>query len=122
MNGLVLFAHGARDPNWALPFAAVAARVQSQRPQAAVRLAFLEFMTPALPAAAAELAALGCTSIEVLPLFLGAGGHVRRDLPALIERLRSDYPGVRFTLHPAVGEHPALIESLATVAASTLPS
>jgi sirohydrochlorin cobaltochelatase len=122
MNGLVLFAHGARDPNWALPFAAVAVRVQAQRPQAAVRLAYLEIMSPDLPTAAAELVALGCTDIEVLPLFLGAGGHVRRDLPALLEHLRGEYPGVRFTLHPAVGEHPALIESLATVAASTLPS
>jgi len=122
MNGLVLFAHGARDPNWALPFAAVAARVQAQRPQAAVRLAYLEFMTPDLSTAAAELAALGCQCIEVLPLFLGAGGHVRRDLPALLERLRGEHSGVSFTLHPAVGEHPALIESLASLAAATLPS
>ena len=121
MNGLVLFAHGARDPNWSLPFEAVALRARAQRPDAAVRLAFLEFMTPDLSTAAAELCALGCSSIEVVPLFLGAGGHVRRDLPALLERLRGEYPGVRFTLHPAAGEHALLIDALAAVAAATLP-
>jgi sirohydrochlorin cobaltochelatase len=122
MNGLILFAHGARDPNWAIPFAAVAARVQVLRPDATVRLAFLEFMAPDLSGAAADLAASSCKRIEVLPLFLGAGGHVRRDLPSLLERLRGEYPEVSFTLHRAVGEHPALIESLAAVAAATLPT
>jgi len=47
-TGLILFAHGARDPRWALPFEAVAARVRAQRPGVPVRLAFLEFMAPTL--------------------------------------------------------------------------
>jgi len=122
MNGLLLFAHGARDPNWALPFEAVALRARAQRPDAAIRLAFLEFMVPDLITAAAELVTGGCHSVEVVPLFLGAGGHVRRDLPALVERLRGAHPGVAFTLHPAAGEHPALIEALAAVATAALPS
>jgi sirohydrochlorin ferrochelatase len=28
-QGLILFAHGARDPRWAAPFEAVAARVRA---------------------------------------------------------------------------------------------
>ena len=75
-TGLILFAHGARDPRWAAPFEAVAARVRAQRPEVAVRLAFLEIMSPSLPDAGAELAAQGCQNLQVLPLFLGAGGHV----------------------------------------------
>jgi sirohydrochlorin cobaltochelatase len=118
--GLVLFAHGARDPRWALPFEAVAARVRLARPDAEVRLAFLELMAPDLPAAAAELAAAGCTEINVVPLFLGAGGHVRRDLPALLDGLRARHGGVTFHLHPAVGEEPAVIDAMAQVAAQTL--
>jgi sirohydrochlorin cobaltochelatase len=31
-QGLILFAHGARDPRWAEPFEAVAARCRAQRP------------------------------------------------------------------------------------------
>ncbi|MFY7857790.1 MAG: sirohydrochlorin chelatase, partial [Rubrivivax sp.] len=54
-DGLILFAHGARDPRWSAPFEAVAAQVRAQRPGLSVRLAFLEFMSPSLPEAAAAL-------------------------------------------------------------------
>ena len=103
-KGLILFAHGARDPRWAEPFEAVAARVRVQRPDMLVRLAFLEIMSPSLPDAGAELAALGCHNLQVLPLFLGAGGHVRKDLPLLVDALRNAHPGLAVTLQPAVGE------------------
>jgi sirohydrochlorin cobaltochelatase len=123
MDGIVLFAHGARDPRWAAPFEAVAARLRGLRPEAAVRLAYLELMTPDLPDAVRALVdELHCTQVAVLPLFLGAGGHVRKDLPALVERLREAHPQVRFTLHPPAGEDTAVIDALAAVAAAALPS
>lgn len=120
MNGLLLFAHGARDPRWADPFNAVAARARAQAPQALVRLAFLEFMAPDIATAAREMAAAGCRTVSVVPVFLGAGGHVRKDLPALLDTLRAEHPGVHFTLHPAVGEAPAVIDAMAAVATATL--
>ena len=119
-TGLILFAHGARDPRWAAPFDAVAAQVRAQRPDVPVRLAFLEFMTPSLPDAGAELAALGCVDLQVLPLFLGAGGHVRKDLPLLIETLRSTHPGLAVTLQPAVGELPRITAAIADAAVQML--
>jgi sirohydrochlorin cobaltochelatase len=120
LSGLILFAHGARDPRWAVPFEAVAARVRAARPDAAVRLAFLELMAPDLPTVGAELAAAGCHRIDIVPLFLGAGGHVRRDLPALVDTLRATHPGVAFTLHHAVGETDVVIDALAAAAAQAL--
>jgi sirohydrochlorin cobaltochelatase len=119
-TGLVLFAHGARDPRWASPFEAVADRVRAARPAAMVRLAFLELMTPDLPTASAELAAAGCTRVEIVPLFLGTGGHVRRDLPLLVDSLRQHHPAVTFTLHAAVGESGVVIAALAAAALATL--
>jgi sirohydrochlorin cobaltochelatase len=120
-NGLILFAHGARDPRWALPFEAVARRVAGTRPDALVRLAFLEFMTPDLAAAGDELAAAGCNTVEIVPLFLGAGGHVRRDLPLLLDALRSAHPQARWTLHPATGEQDSVVAAMADAAVATLP-
>jgi sirohydrochlorin cobaltochelatase len=115
-TGLLLFAHGARDPRWALPFEAVAAAVRSQRPAQPVCLAFLEFMAPDIRTAAGELAAAGCEQVDVLPLFLGAGGHVRKDLPPLLDELRARHERVTFTLHPAVGEAPRLVSAMAEIA------
>ena len=119
-TGLILFAHGARDPRWAAPFEAVAARVRAQRPGVPVRLAFLEFMTPTLPEAGAELAALGCTELQVLPMFLGAGGHVRQDLPLLIAAVREAHPGLSVRLAPAVGELDSVTAAMADAALALL--
>jgi sirohydrochlorin cobaltochelatase len=121
-SGLVLFAHGARDPRWAAPFEAVAAAVRAARSDVEVRLAFLELMQPDLETAAGELAEAGCARVAVVPLFLGGGGHVRNDLPALVERLRSRHPGVEFALHPAIGEHPAVVDAMARAALAHLVS
>jgi sirohydrochlorin cobaltochelatase len=119
-HGLILFAHGARDPRWAEPFEAVAARVRAARPGLVVRLAYLELMQPSLADAGASLVAEGCTAIQVLPLFLGAGGHVRKDLPLLVDALRAAHPAVTVTLHPAAGELPAVHAALAEVALGLL--
>jgi len=117
-RGLLLFAHGARDPLWARPFEGVAARCRAARGDDRVALAFLEFMAPDLVAGGSALVAAGCTAVEVVPLFLGAGGHVRKDIPVLMARLQAEHPGVHFTLRPAIGESPALIDAMAAVALS----
>jgi sirohydrochlorin cobaltochelatase len=118
-QGLILFAHGARDPRWALPFEQVATRVRALRPGLAVTLAYLELMSPGLQDAGRALAEAGCRVVTVVPLFLGAGGHVRKDLPALLELLRQAHPLVRWRLEPAAGESDRLIEALALLAAES---
>ena len=120
-TGLLLFAHGARDPNWALLFQAVARQCRAARGEAddgpsTVALAFLEFMTPDLVTAGAHLVAAGCCTVVVVPLFLGAGGHVRKDIPRLLDELRSAHPATTFTLQPAVGESPRLAQAMAEIA------
>ena len=45
--GIVLFAHGSRDPEWARPFEALAATL-SGKVDASVKLAYLELMQPSL--------------------------------------------------------------------------
>ncbi len=113
---LLLFAHGARDPEWALPLQRVKATIAQQAPGQLVELAFLEFMAPDLPAAAERLVAAGAQKVQVLPMFIAQGGHLKRDLPQLIDTLRSTWPGVEFSLAPAVGEHPAVTTAMAEVA------
>lgn len=115
-QGLLLFAHGARDPRWARPFEAVAERVAAARPTLRVALAFLEFMAPDLPTAGRALADAGCGQIDVVPLFLGAGGHVRKDLPLLMDALAAAHPAVRWQLQPAIGEVESVIDAMAAAA------
>lgn len=112
-SGILLFAHGARDPRWATPFESVAQRVRALRPQVPVRMAFLEFMTPDLIEAGQQLAEAGCTQVTISPLFLGAGGHVRKDLPLLIEQLKGQHPQVDWYVIPAIGEIDSVRDAMA---------
>lgn len=123
-EGVLLFAHGARDPRWATPFESVARRVGELVPERHVQLAFLEFMTPTLLDAGRALAAAGCTRVDVVPLFLGAGGHVRKDLPELLATLSGEHPTVDWRLKQTIGENPAVIAAMAAAAvtSSTGPS
>jgi sirohydrochlorin cobaltochelatase len=120
-RALVLFAHGARAASWAVPFQRLRELTAQQKPGVAVSLAFLELMTPSLPDEVALLAARGVQDITVVPVFLGQGGHLLRDLPLLLERLRASHPGIRFTTVPAVGEDPAVLAAMAAYCAGALP-
>jgi sirohydrochlorin cobaltochelatase len=111
-EGLLLFAHGARDPAWARPFEAIAARIAAARPALPLALAYLELMEPRIESAAAELIARGCSRIHIVPMFLGASGHVRRDVPPLVEALRAQHGG-EWLLHPAIGEQEAVVAAMA---------
>jgi len=112
-RALVLFAHGARDARWAEPFEAVAERVRRAEPTLAVRLAFLEMMTPTLGEAVDALAADGGSEVDVVPLFLGTGGHLRKDLPPLVDAVRAAHPALVIRLHAAIGEHDAVLDAMA---------
>jgi sirohydrochlorin cobaltochelatase len=115
-EAIVLFAHGAREPRWAEPFEAIAARVRAAAPGRAVVVAYLELMTPTLGDAVAQLVGAGATRIDVVPLFLGTGGHLRRDLPPLVAALRAAHPALAIRLHAAIGEDPAVVEAMARAA------
>lgn len=115
-RGVLLFAHGARDPRWAEPFEAVARHVRGHDATLAVQLAYLEFMVPNLRDAGESLVGAGCTRVDVVPLFLGAGGHVRKDLPALLEALAAAHPMVQWRLQRAIGEVESVIDAMARAA------
>jgi sirohydrochlorin cobaltochelatase len=114
MDGLLLFAHGARDPAWARPFEEVARRIAAQRPGLPLALAYLEFLSPGIAEAGQQLAAQGCRRIHIVPMFLGGGGHVRRDVPPLVEQLRLQHgDAVQWLLHPAIGEQDIVMQAMA---------
>jgi len=116
MHGVILFAHGSRDPLWRAPIEAVAEDVRRRQPDAAVRCAYLELCDPSLAQAAQALVAQGVTELRILPMFLGMGKHAREDLPLLAADLQQAYPGVRVRTLPAVGENPRLTALLADLA------
>ncbi|HSX92233.1 MAG TPA: CbiX/SirB N-terminal domain-containing protein [Hydrogenophaga sp.] len=113
MLGVIVFAHGSRDPQWRAPVDAVARRIAEREPGTLACPAYLELTEPDLPSAARELVRAGATRIRVLPLFFGMGKHAREDLPRLVQGLRLEFAGIPIELMPTAGEDPRLIDLLA---------
>jgi sirohydrochlorin cobaltochelatase len=113
LTGLILFAHGARDPRWAEPFERLRERVARAAPDAQVTLAYLEFMAPDFDTAVTALCGAGCRRVTLVPVFLGQGGHVRKDLPGLLQGAAARHPECEFRLAGTAGEDDAVLDAIA---------
>ena len=111
-SALLLFAHGSSDPGWAEPFLKLKAAVQAREQDRKVELAFLERMEPSFEESVAALHEQGIRQITVAPIFLAIGGHMRKDLPKLIEETHRR-TGIEFSVLPALGEVDILITAIA---------
>ena len=115
-TALILFAHGARDPEWARPMQRVREAILAAQPAVRVELAFLEFMSPTLSESIAGLLADGVNKIVVMPMFIARGGHLKRDLPEMLAALRVAHPDVEFIQGDAIGEHETVVQAMAAAA------
>lgn len=112
MRGIVLFAHGSRDTQWAKPFEAIRDRVRASRPEYPIALAYLELMPPTLEEAIETVCNEGASSVTVFPLFLAQGGHLKQDVPRILDAIRASRPHVPIALQPAIGEVPDLLAAI----------
>lgn len=101
-EGLLLIAHGSKDPEWKVPFESIEAITRAGF-SGVTSLAYLESAQPSVEQGISKLLAAGVQNITVAPLFLALGAHVRTDIPTLIERAQRKAPGVSFTVLPAIG-------------------
>ena len=81
-------------------------------PSATVELAFLEIMDPSLADAVAGLVKAGHTRITVAPLFMAQGGHLKNDLPKILDAIRAEHRRSEITLLPAIGEVDAILDAI----------
>jgi len=112
-SAIVLFAHGARDPSWAEPFHKIVEHLRQKQPATRVELAFLECMDPPLESAVERLVEEGAGYITVVPLFLARGGHLKEDLPKMVQDIRQRHPSLRLHVSEAVGDSEELTSAMA---------
>ncbi|MER5380247.1 sirohydrochlorin chelatase [Streptomyces sp. NPDC002688] len=103
---LVLVGHGSRDPRALATVRTLIERVRELRPQLPVRLGHIELNEPLLRDTLTSLA--GRQDAVLVPLLLGRGYHVRRDIPETAAAV----PGVRTRVAAPLGPHPLLVETL----------
>lgn len=112
-NALLLIAHGSRESGANDDLRRLAERLREQGEFAVVEASFLELAEPDIATGGERCVAQGAGQVILLPYFLAAGVHVRRDLTEARDRLAARFPHVGFRLAAALGPHP-LLERLVT--------
>lgn len=102
---IILLAHGSSDSRWCDTFEALAEPTTTAIENASI--AYMELAEPSLDAIVAEHAAKGVHTFTVVPLFLAAGRHLRKDVPTMIGRLEAEH-NVRIRLSDPIGTNPKL--------------
>ncbi len=114
---ILLLAHGSSDRRWCETFETLAGPTLDALPEA--RIAYMELAEPSLESQIEQAAADGITDIRVVPLFLAAGRHLRRDVPAMLEALEARLD-VKVALLPPIGENPRLAHALKEIVTDSL--
>ena len=109
-SAIILFAHGAREPEWALPFERLRDRLRASGMR--VELAYLGSMRPPLEEAVAALARDGAARVTIVPMFLAQGGHLKQDLPRMVADIRAMHPKLQLTVTPALGDAPEMLDAM----------
>jgi sirohydrochlorin cobaltochelatase len=108
----VVFAHGSSVESANQAVREVAKQAAELGAWRVFATAFLEGGEPSLADAIDELAARGESRFIVVPYFLTTGLHLQRDLPHLIEQIRTEHHGIEIEVTPPLDGHPAMAAAL----------
>jgi sirohydrochlorin ferrochelatase len=109
INAVLLIAHGSREPEANADLVHVANEIRKHDCCSAAIASFLEIAQPDILDGGRQCVAAGARRVVMLPYFLSAGRHVRRDLKAARDQLAQMFPGVEFQLAEPIGRHPAML-------------
>jgi sirohydrochlorin cobaltochelatase len=118
-QGILLVGHGTRDVDGNAQFMALASALAGRRPGLALEPCFLDHAEPGVQAGIDRLAARGVDQVGIVPLFLFAAGHAKRDMPAHLATARQRYPGISFGMSDVLGVHPTLVAACSDALAAT---
>ncbi len=108
MTAIVIFAHGSSVESANDAVRTVSKTVAATGGFDLWETAFLEMGKPDLPAAVECLIARGAEKIVVLPYFLTAGIHLKRDLPRIVGEILENHKNITIEVTPPLDGHPAL--------------
>jgi sirohydrochlorin ferrochelatase len=107
-TALLLIAHGSRESAANDDLRQLADELRATGRYGEVVAAFLELAEPDIDAGGAACVTAGAGKVALVPYFLSAGVHVRRDLTAARDRLAAKFAGIEFGLAEPLGPHPLL--------------
>ena len=93
--GVMVCGHGSRDEEAITEFQTVAAGIAKRLPQYPVASGFLEFARPIIRDGLDKLRQQGSDHILAVPGMLFAAGHVKNDIPSVLNTYAAQHSGLR---------------------------
>ena len=106
---VLLIGHGTRRAAGVAEFHRLAEQIREALPDRTCLAGFLELVEPDVPTALEQLRQQGFRRIIALPALLLAAGHIKNDLPALLNAFQAQHPEMRIILGADLGIHPHLL-------------
>ena len=106
---VLLIGHGTRRAAGVAEFHRLAEQIREALPDRTCLAGFLELVEPDVPTALEQLRQQGFRRIIALPALLLAAGHIKNDIPAILNAFQAQHPEMRITLGADLGVHPHLL-------------
>ncbi len=110
-TGVMVCGHGSRDEGAVREFALVAQGLRKLMPDTPVEYGYLEFATPIIRDGLDKLRESGVTRILAVPGMLFAAGHVKNDIPSVLNTYAAKHEGVTIELGKELGIDPKMIRA-----------
>ena len=109
--GVMVCGHGSRDEQAITEFESVAAGIRERLPHYDVESGFLEFATPVIREGLEKLRARGNGLCLAIPGMLFAAGHVKNDVPSVLNTFEAQHPEMEIRYARELGIDEKLLQA-----------
>lgn len=113
MKSILYIGHGTRSQKGSEEVRNFIQRVMGKINIPIQEISFLELTQPLIVEGFEKCVSRGATQITVIPLFLLAAGHIKKDIPQTIASLQARYPDVVVEVKEPFGVQEALFDVMA---------
>ncbi len=111
--GVMLCGHGSRDERAVAEFAVLAGHLSRRLPHYPVEFGYLEFATPIIRDGLDRLRENGVNRVLAVPGMLFAAGHVKNDIPSVLNAYAARHAGFRIDYGRDLGIDPRMLRAAA---------
>jgi len=113
LKAILYIGHGTRSKKGAEEAKSFLQRVIDRVNIPIQEISFLELTDPLIDQGFKRCVERGATEITVVPLFLLAAGHIKKDIPEALEQISRHYPDIKLSMMDPFGVQGEILDAIA---------
>lgn len=112
MKAILYIGHGTRSKKGAEEAKSFLQKVMNRVNVPIQEISFLELTEPSIDEGFRRCIERGATEITVVPIFLLAAGHIKKDIPEALSSLRGRFPNVQINVRNPLGVQERILDAI----------